>query len=967
MATDENELIDLAGAILDDAEVVWPTDGSESSIDPELVAQLRVVAQLVRLHHDLPVGQETPGLPLLDEGAATDLRSWGHLRLQERVGRGSFGDVYRAWDTRLDREVALKVIEAGSAAQRASLAIDEGRLLARVRHPNVVTVYGAEQIGSQIGIWTEFVHGETLEDILRRTGPLPAAEVVAYAVEVCAALDAVHRAGLLHRDIKAQNVMREVTGRIVLMDFGAGIEPIIEGRSKDVSLAGTPLYVAPEILEGDRPTAQSDIYSVGVLLFHLLTGSFPVLGASLDDVRTAHRRNGRVALNAVRWDVPHGLDALVERAIDPNPTRRFADAAHVQNALRTVLPGSASQGSTSRPLRVRTAWLITAAAGMLIATVVVGQKLLTQTSGASRNGSRPDAIGFAASTGLQMRKVVSPQMGLFKAGTPSFDGRRYSNTDLNQDLTVFDLQTGGTFRVTDRGDSPEMASFSVLSADGQLVAYAWTTADDGFELRVSDIKGKHAVVLVPRRAEAVTPVEWSRDGTQVLCLLSERDGSVRVALVDTANGAVRLLPALKTAPGHVTLSADNRFVAYDAPVPGSPAQWDIFVQPVDGSPPTSVVSHPANDVNPAWTPDGHHLFFVSDRSGTLDGWIVGVVDGVAEGDPLMVARNVGSISLAGFTSSGALYYWRQSGDMDVFTQPLDGAGTRAKRIPSRLSGSNSGPAWSPEGRALAYVSHRTDGTTALPVVVIHPESGNDREIPLLPSALKRVAPVPLRWSPDGDELLVRGADLAGNDGVFILGLDDGHLSPGVLVSEAHASDVSRARWWTDGRSIAYVSPKGIIVRERGSGIERLVFDPRAEHPPLRLASFELSPDGRSLAIAGVIENSDPPTRELLVKAIGGTAFQVARATAPDQLFLQDWMPSGRELLITRRNMRLSGPHALWRVSLDGVARDTGIRIPGFTQVNTIQVDPSGQRIAYTADQPNWDLWVMEHFLPENAR
>jgi len=357
VATDENELIDLAGAILDDAEVVWPTDGSESSIDPELVTQLRVVAQLVKLHHDLPIGQETAGLPLLDEGAATDLRSWGHLRLQERVGRGSFGDVYRAWDTRLDREVALKVIEAGSAARRASLAIDEGRLLARVRHPNVVTVYGAEQIGSQIGIWTEFVHGETLEEILRRTGPLPAADVVAYVVEVCAALDAVHRAGLLHRDIKAQNVMREVTGRIVLMDFGAGIEPIIEGRSKDVSLAGTPLYVAPEVLEGDRPTAQSDIYSVGVLLYHLLTGDYPVEGRSLREIANRHRRNERTTLAVRKPDLQPALAAVVDRAISRNARDRYATGGELATALERV--------RTPAPMTRR--WMVVVSALLVVA------------------------------------------------------------------------------------------------------------------------------------------------------------------------------------------------------------------------------------------------------------------------------------------------------------------------------------------------------------------------------------------------------------------------------------------------------------------------------------------------------------------------------------------------------------------------------------------------------------------------
>ena len=128
--------------------------------------------------------------------------------------------MFRAWDTRLEREVALKLIDATSPV----LAIEEGRLLARVRHPNVVDVYGAERLGSQIGIWTEFIRGKTLEQVLALEGPFLAADATAIGAPVCSALSAVHDAGLLHRDIKAQNVMREDGGRIVLMDFGAGRE-----------------------------------------------------------------------------------------------------------------------------------------------------------------------------------------------------------------------------------------------------------------------------------------------------------------------------------------------------------------------------------------------------------------------------------------------------------------------------------------------------------------------------------------------------------------------------------------------------------------------------------------------------------------------------------------------------------------------------------------------------------------------
>ena len=144
----------------------------------------------------------------------------------ERVGEGAFGEVYRAWDTRLDREVALKLLrrQDWSHAGDASAVIDEGRMLAQVRHPNVVTVHGADRIAGRVGLWMEFIHGRTLEQLLHERGPFGAGEATLIGLDVCRALSAVHRAGLLHRDIKAQNVMREDGGRIVLMDFGTGLE-----------------------------------------------------------------------------------------------------------------------------------------------------------------------------------------------------------------------------------------------------------------------------------------------------------------------------------------------------------------------------------------------------------------------------------------------------------------------------------------------------------------------------------------------------------------------------------------------------------------------------------------------------------------------------------------------------------------------------------------------------------------------
>src|SRR5204862_2087023 len=127
---------------------------------------------------------------------------------------------------------------------------DEARMLAQVRHPNVVTVYGADRCEGRVGLWMEFIHGQTLEQVVCERGPFGAGEATLIGLDLCRALSAVHRAGLLHRDIKAHNVMREDGGRIVLMDFGTGFDHAVDSEASARGLAGTPLYLAAEILDG---------------------------------------------------------------------------------------------------------------------------------------------------------------------------------------------------------------------------------------------------------------------------------------------------------------------------------------------------------------------------------------------------------------------------------------------------------------------------------------------------------------------------------------------------------------------------------------------------------------------------------------------------------------------------------------------------------------------------------------------
>src|SRR5271168_4415169 len=221
--------------------------------------------------------QDDPTLPVDDKQSRLanpppGLAGWGGFGLLARVGYGGFGEVYRAWDAHLEREVALKLLLPGSVGgeEEYRAMLQEARALASVRHPNVVHVYGMDRQDGRVGFWTDFVHGKTLSALLGDQGPFGYREAALIGLDVAKALSAVHRVGLLHRDIKAENVMREEGGRILLMDFGLSA---LEQRQNN--FAGTPNYMAPELFQNGKSTVASDIYAMGVLLYYLLAGAYP--------------------------------------------------------------------------------------------------------------------------------------------------------------------------------------------------------------------------------------------------------------------------------------------------------------------------------------------------------------------------------------------------------------------------------------------------------------------------------------------------------------------------------------------------------------------------------------------------------------------------------------------------------------------------------------------------------------------
>jgi serine/threonine protein kinase len=368
----------LAEAISDGSAVDWAAAESNAApADRQLIRQLRVVSEIANLHRTLrPDEDEVEDPTLVGLERTSELprqRVWAHLSMREMIGSGAYGTDYRAWDPQLDREVALKLISESEQAAHARVVVDEGRLLARVRHRGVVTVYGAARADGYAGLWMELVEGRTLEEILQQQGRFSAREAALIGVEVCEALAAVHSAGLLHRDVKAQNVMRDRNGRIVLMDFGTGRARDLADDTPVADLAGTPLYMAPELFRHERASAQSDVYSMGVLLYRLVTGSFPVVARSLAQVREGHAKGSVRRLRDERSDLPATFVHIVERALSPEPTRRYESAGALELALTGLLASSIDVPSIeSQPRRRRLMPMVAAATLALLAGLGAG-------------------------------------------------------------------------------------------------------------------------------------------------------------------------------------------------------------------------------------------------------------------------------------------------------------------------------------------------------------------------------------------------------------------------------------------------------------------------------------------------------------------------------------------------------------------------------------------------------------------
>ena len=314
----------------------------------------------------------------------------GRYRLDAQIGAGGMSTVYRAFDTVLERRVAIKLMHREIAAHTDQLERfrREARAVAQLNHPHIVQVIDAAEDEGTPYIVFEYVEGETLKDRIRRYGRLPISEAVAYAIEIARALGAAHDRQIVHRDVKPQNVLVDEEGSAKVTDFGIARSLTEEGLTADGRVLGTTDYVSPEQALGHDVTGQSDLYSLGIVLFEMLTGDVPFTGENQVAVAMKHVRDDLPDVQMRRPEVSSALAAVVDRATAKDLRRRYRhDAELIADledvlAIETARSGQATGEATTvlrtlpgrarrwLPLRVRHPARLVAVVALVAAAVV---------------------------------------------------------------------------------------------------------------------------------------------------------------------------------------------------------------------------------------------------------------------------------------------------------------------------------------------------------------------------------------------------------------------------------------------------------------------------------------------------------------------------------------------------------------------------------------------------------------------
>jgi Tol biopolymer transport system component len=480
------------------------------------------------------------------------------------------------------------------------------------------------------------------------------------------------------------------------------------------------------------------------------------------------------------------------------------------------------------------------------------------------------------------------------------------------------------------------------------------------DFQVSGFAAFKRFALKPE-VQSIASLDWSTDGKSISAQLTNTDRSMHIALISTADGSSHVLKDL--AGPYVTnrsfFSPDGKYVAYDRASTNASPQRDIFVLPTDGGPETLVVGQgpnsPAYNMVMGWGPDGH-LFYASDAMGPVSLWALPILNGKPQGAALLVKSGLSNVMPMGVTQAGTLYYFTADHSSDLYTAGIDLNSGRLTsspvRLPNQPVGLNRFPAWSPDGKQLAYVTEHDWGSRFGILSILSGATGRTREVRDF-TQLTRFFWV--SWSPDSRSILAQGVDPEGNDGIYRVDAITGAIEP--LVLSEPGSHLSFPMQTPDGLLIycrQIVGNSGAMyVRDLTSKADRKLLDgvnPNSTGMPV------LSPDGRYLHFVRFDAAGKEWTLSILPVA-GGNSRDLLHVNSPQALGTGWWTPDSKTILYTMSTS--NAPREYWMIPLTG-GDPRRLILDGDTM---LRLHPDGKQAIFSKVMNGGnEIWAIENPL-----